>query len=232
MAQTGTHFTLTQCTGGLNADTMIVAGNTYTFVSGSPSSTEIQVAGEGVNATATNIASRCTTDKTALGLASATANTNVVTMVVDPAGAAGNSKVLTVDGTRVTKVQFVGGQGAGGITGTVTVHGTDMLGATITSAVTVATASALTYDTVKAFATVTSVTGTLTGAETGNTLSLGFGPALGLPRASQTSGVIKETFNGAHQSSLGTLSTAHDTYTPNGTLDGAKAVEILCMVSY
>jgi hypothetical protein len=231
MSQTNAHFTLTQCTGGVTADTLTVAGTTYTFVASGPGAGVI-VKGGNVNDTATAIAARLTTDVTALGLTSATANTNVVSMVVNPAGSAGNSKVLTVDGTRVTKVAFAGGEDAGGVTSTVTVHGTDMLGAVQTEEVTVATTSNLRYDTLKAFATVTGITGTLAGAEAGNTLSLGFGPALGLPRVSQSSGVIKETFNGAHQSTVGTLSSAKDTYTPTGSLDGAKAVEILCMVAY
>lgn len=94
--------------GNGDSDTLTVAGTTYMFVSDTPEEDEIEIGGT-INATAAAIAAKLTADKTTLGLTSAIATQNVVAMIVSPSGVAGNSKILTTDGTRITKVAFSGG---------------------------------------------------------------------------------------------------------------------------
>lgn len=225
MAQVGTDFTLTQVSGGVDPDTLVVAGNTYTFVASDPSSSQI-AKGANVNGCATNIAARLTADKTALGLSSATASTATVTMTVTPAGEAGDAKVLTVDGTRITKIQFTGGGDAGDVTGTLVITGKDPVGANLTASIPVNTGTSLVYTTAVAFSKVTSVTGTLVNCQNGNTLAVGTGPAFAIPITTAAVTVVREVFNGVASSSLGTLSRDNKLYTPNATPDGSKPLEV------
>jgi hypothetical protein len=112
--------------------------------------------------------------------------------------------------------------------GTVTIVGLDQNGVGISDVLTFTAAGAQT--TVKAFSKIVSATwalvsGTVTG--TSDTISLGAGASLGLPAAPGAlyGRLIKGTFDGADD--LGTFSSTYGLYVPAGTMDGAKAVEVL-----
>lgn len=115
------------------------------------------------------------------------------------------------------------------ITGaTVTIVGIDQNGIGITDVLTFTGAG--TVNGVKAFAKITSATWALvsgTVTATDDKIALGAGPALGLPAAPNViyGSLIKGTFNGGNEA--GTFSAAYGLYTPAGTMDGAKAVEVL-----
>jgi hypothetical protein len=229
MSQTGTNLTIVAMSGGVSADTLAVDGDVYTFVSSGPAAHKI-VVGANQNDTATAIAARLTTDKAALGLTSATASTDTVTMTVTPVGTAGNSKVLTVDGTRMTKVQFVGG--LDGIVGAVTVAGHDMEGEVLTEVLNVNTSTTLTWNTLAAFSDLTSVKATVTGITGASRLSLGVHTYLGLSHDVGSGAVKREVLDGVAATTLGTLDATNNTYLPNKTLDGAKVLELWYMGSF
>lgn len=117
----------------------------------------------------------------------------------------------------------------GSITGaTVTVVGFDQNGVAITDTLTFTAAG--TVDGVKAFAKVTSATWALTGGtvtDTDDKIALGYGPALGLSAAPGAiyDRKVKSAFDGGDEA--GTFSTTYGLYTPTGTMNGAKAVEVL-----
>lgn len=227
--QVGDAFTLVQTSGGVDADTITVGPTTYTFVTSGATGAQIN-RGANQAATATNIAAKFTTDKTTLGLTSATADDVDVDMVVTPVGADGNDKTLTVDGTRITKVQFTGG--IDGIVGNVTVAGHNARLEDISEVVAVDTDVTLTYNTAKAFSNVTAVTATLTGCDGSSTLSLGVGTAIGLAGTVPANGVKREALDGVAATTLGTLDATNDTYIPNLTLNGAKALEVWYLSTY
>lgn len=114
------------------------------------------------------------------------------------------------------------------ITGaTVTIVGVDQNGVGISDTLTFTAAGAKT--TVKAFAHITSATwalvsGTVTGSS--DTISLGAGASLGLvaPPGAIYEKLIKAGFDGADD--VGTFSKTYGLYTPAGTMNGAKAVEV------
>jgi len=116
------------------------------------------------------------------------------------------------------------------LTGYVTVVGVDQNGVGISDVLTISTpAASTTVDGVKAFAKITSATwtkvlGTVTA--TNDKVAVGVGPALGLPAAPDAiyDKLIKGTFDGADD--LGTFSKTYGLYTPAGTMNGAKAVEV------
>ena len=115
------------------------------------------------------------------------------------------------------------------ITGaTVTVVGIDQNGIGITDVLTFTGAG--TVNGVKAFAKITSATWALVSGvvtATDDKIALGAGPALGLSAAPNViyGNLIKGTFNGGNEA--GTFSATYGLYTPAGTMDGAKAVEVL-----
>jgi hypothetical protein len=111
---------------------------------------------------------------------------------------------------------------------TVTIFGLDQNGVGISDVLTFTAAGAKT--TVKAFAKVISatwalVTGTVT--NTSDTISIGYGASLGLPAAPNAiyERLVKAEFDGADD--LGTFSKTYGLYVPAGTMDAAKAVEVL-----
>ncbi|MCK9599829.1 MAG: hypothetical protein M0R06_12370 [Sphaerochaeta sp.] len=114
------------------------------------------------------------------------------------------------------------------ITGaTVTIFGLDQNGEGISDVLTFTGAG--TVDGVKAFSKITSATWALTAGTvttTDDTIALGYGPALGLPAAPGVvyDRLIKGTFDGGDEA--GTFSSTYGLYTPAGTMDGAKAVEV------
>jgi hypothetical protein len=114
------------------------------------------------------------------------------------------------------------------ITGaTVTIVGLDQNGIGITDTLTFTAAG--TVDGVKAFAKVTSATWALvsgTVTTTDDTIAIGYGPALGLIAAPGAvyDRKIKSSFDGGDEA--GTFSTTYGLYTPTGTMDGAKAIEV------
>lgn len=116
--------------------------------------------------------------------------------------------------------------------GTVTIVGIDQNGVGITDVIAVTGAGSFTG--VKAFAKVTSATWALvsgTVTNTSDTVAIGFGPALGLPAAPGATykRLIKAAFDDADD--LGTFSATYGLYTPAGTMNGAKLVEVTFLFS-
>lgn len=112
--------------------------------------------------------------------------------------------------------------------GTVTIFGLDQNGEGISDVLTFTAAG--TVNGVKAFSKITSATWALTGGTvtaSDDKIALGAGPALGLRAAPEAiyDRLIKGTFDGADD--LGTFSKTYGLYTPAGTMNGAKAVEVL-----
>jgi hypothetical protein len=94
-----------------NADDQLIVGSkTYTFKVTATLATHIQI-GDDIETTATNIANRINTDTAATGCTAVPHPTTVVLTVNTP-GTAGNSKVLTTDGTRLSDTNFSGGDDA------------------------------------------------------------------------------------------------------------------------
>jgi len=91
-------------------DTLVVGGKTYTFKVTPTLSTHIAI-GDDIETTATNIAAKINTD-TATTLCTADPAPADVALTANTAGTAGNSITLTVDGTRLTKTAFAGGDAA------------------------------------------------------------------------------------------------------------------------
>lgn len=116
------------------------------------------------------------------------------------------------------------------LTGTVTIVGIDQNGKGITEVFSVTAAAASTaVNGTKAFAHVTSATwaigdGTVTA--TNDKIAVGVGPALGLPASPNGiyENLVKGTFDGADDA--GTFSATYGTYTPAGTMNGAKEVAV------
>ncbi len=121
----------------------------------------------------------------------------------------------------------------GTITGaTVTVVGIDQNGVGITDVLTITAAGA--KNGAKAFAKITSATwalvsGTVTASS--DTIALGAGPAIGLPAAPGATydRLIKAAFDDADD--LGTFSATYGLYTPAGTMDDAKHLEVTFLFS-
>jgi hypothetical protein len=115
--------------------------------------------------------------------------------------------------------------------GTVTVVGQDQNGEPITEVFTLSTAAAATTITgTLAFSKVVSATwalvgGTVTASD--DTVAIGIGAAMGLAAAPGAvyQRLIKATFYGGDEA--GTFSATYGTYTPAGTLNGAKPLEVL-----
>lgn len=109
----------------------------------------------------------------------------------------------------------------------VTIHGLDQNGEGITDTLTFTAAG--TVDGVKAFAKITDATITTTGVVTAadDKIALGYGPALGLSAAPGAiyARLVKGNFDGADEA--GTFSGTYGLYTPAGTMNGSKAVEVL-----
>lgn len=111
---------------------------------------------------------------------------------------------------------------------TLTIFGQDQNGVPISDVLTFSAAGS--QYTVKAFSKVTSVTWALvsgTVTTTSDTIALGYGTKLGLIAAPNAvyDRLIKAEFNGADDA--GTFSATYGLYTPAGTLDGAKPLEIM-----
>ena len=127
---------------------------------------------------------------------------------------------------------FVTNAAGDAIVGTVTIVGIDQNGVGITEVISITAAGA--KNGVKAFAKITSATfakisGTLTGSS--DTIALGFGPAIGLPAApgAKYDRLIKAAFDDADD--LGTFDATYGLYTPAGTMNGAKLLEVTFLFS-
>jgi hypothetical protein len=143
-----------------------------------------------------------------------TANMKVGTYTVDASPDV--PRVITVTHTAV---------GAADTLGTITVEGTDSAGAVISEVIT--PLSGTTATGLKAFATVTSVTGSGWSIAEGNdTIIVGTGPALGLPEVvavSATNAIAKFNFVDEAVSAVGThADVANTTVTLTSALDGSK----------
>lgn len=114
---------------------------------------------------------------------------------------------------------------------TVTVTGTNIFGATITEGLSVTADQAGTSTGAKAFRSISQVSVPAQDGA-GCTYSIGVGNALGLKRCMEKAGhLLMSTFNGVYESTRATCVADNDeveknTCTINGTLDGAKDVEI------
>lgn len=91
-------------------ETLTVGSKTYTFKVTATTNLHIQI-GVDKETTATNIATRINTD-TASTLCTAVPGPADVALTANTGGTAGNSNTLTVDGTHLTKTQFVNGEAA------------------------------------------------------------------------------------------------------------------------
>jgi len=91
-------------------DTLVVGGKIYTFKVTATTNLHIQL-GVDKETTATNIATRINTDTTST-LCTGVPGPADVELTANTGGTAGNSITLTVDGTRLTKTQFVNGEAA------------------------------------------------------------------------------------------------------------------------
>lgn len=160
----------------------------------------------------------------------ANANAGACTIVSDVSISTLTAGALTIaaqpDYPRTLRVVITDANGT--ITGgTVTIVGLDQNGVGITDIITVTGAG--TFEGAKAFSKVTSATWALTGGTvttTSDKVAVGVSGKLGLPAAphAKYKRLIKGTFNGADD--LGTFSATYGLYTPAGTMDGAKAVEV------
>lgn len=121
----------------------------------------------------------------------------------------------------------------------VTFDGYDQYGRRITETLAVtATGTSKTADGKKAFKSLSSVAITSASDATANTLNAGFGDALGLSYRVAPGGFLQGVFDGTKEGTQGTFVNAdastpsattgdpRGTYDPNGTLDGAKKVEV------
>jgi hypothetical protein len=95
-------------------DTLVVGSKTYTFKVTATTNLHIQI-GVDKETTATNIANRINLD-TADTLCTAVAAPADVALTANTGGTAGNSIALTVDGTRLTRTAFAGGEAADALT--------------------------------------------------------------------------------------------------------------------
>lgn len=120
---------------------------------------------------------------------------------------------------------------------TALVTGKDQYGQTMSELFTItATGTSKTANGLKAFKSITTVALTSASNATANTAGLGFGNVLGLSARVALGGFVQGTFNGVKEATQGTFVDAvataattttgdiRGTYTPNGTLDGAKRV--------
>lgn len=115
------------------------------------------------------------------------------------------------------------------ITGLVlTINGVDQNGVGIQDTITFTQQGSTSKNGTKAFAHVTSISSLAAGTlDAGSDkIAVGYGPALGLKGAQNClyDELIKGTFNGGDEA--GTFSKTYGLYTPAGTMDGAKAVEV------
>jgi len=163
----------------------------------------------------------------------ANANAGACTIVTDVALDTLSAGVLTIaaqpDYPRTLRIVLTDAATTD-LTGTVTVVGQDQNGVGISEVFTVSTpAASTTVNGTKAFSKVTSATwALLTGTVTASNdkVAVGVGPALGLPASpgAEYERLVKGTFDGADD--LGTFSKTYGIYTPAGTMNGAKAVEV------
>lgn len=124
-----------------------------------------------------------------------------------------------------------GGTTADCAAGNITVTGTNILGAVISEAIAITANQAGTSSGAKAFASVTSVSIPVQDGA-GCTYAVGVGDVLGLKRCMDKAGhVVMAVFNGAYEGTRPTCLADADeveknTCDINGTLDGAKDVEL------
>jgi len=160
----------------------------------------------------------------------AAANAGACTLVSDVAISGTTAQTLTVaaqnDYPRTVRV-WITDANASLTSVVVTVTGIDQNGVGITDTITCTAAGAT--NGAKAFAYITSISSLATGTlDAGSDkIAVGYGPALGLQAAPNAlySRLIKGTFDGGDEA--GTFSTTYGLYTPAGTMDGKKAVEVL-----
>lgn len=162
--------------------------------------------------------------------AAATGNCPYVTTAVISDIAAGGALTVAAqpDYPRTLRVHLVNAAGTN-LVGTVTVVGIDQNGNGITDII-IFSGATHSVDGVKAFAKITSATYALTSGTvttTDDTIALGPGPAIGLPAAPGAiyDRLIKAAFDDADD--LGTFSKTYGIYTPAGTMDDAKHLEVL-----
>lgn len=156
--------------------------------------------------------------------ASSSATTNVTTFAHQPDVA----RVLTAT---------PGGTTANVAAGNVVITGLDILGHSITDTLAITSTQSTTTTGTKAFASVSSIVLPQSGG-TGVTFSVGVANALGLKRCMDAAGDLAwAMFNSAFESTRGTaVANATDeslnTYTPNGTLDGTKNVDVFFVQNF
>ena len=163
----------------------------------------------------------------------ANANAGACTIVTDVAISTLTGGALTIaaqpDYPRTMKIVLTDAATTD-LTGTVTIVGIDQNGVGISDVLSVTAAAASTaVNGVKAFAHVTGATwATVSGTVTASNdkIAVGVGPALGLPGAPNCiyEGLVKGTFDGADEA--GTFNATYGTYTPAGTMNGAKEVAV------
>ena len=120
---------------------------------------------------------------------------------------------------------------------TILIVGRDQYGQAMSELLTItATGTSKTANGKKAFKQITRIDLISAGDSTSNTVGIGFGNVLGLSARPVAGGFIQGTFNGTKEATQGTFVDAdvttattttgdvRGTYTPNGTLDGAKRV--------
>lgn len=165
---------------------------------------------------------------------SATTAGQIVTDVALSSLTAGAFTILAQpDYPRTIRAYFTDG-GSTILTGTVTVVGVDQNGDGIQDVIAITPVTGG-RNGVKAFSWVTSITWNLltgTVTTTSDTMAIGWGPALGLPGAPGCTYIrlLKGIFDGGHEA--GTFNATYGTYTPVGTMNAAKAVEVTYLYKY
>lgn len=174
-----------------------------------------------------SLAGLSTFDIPAVAAASAGACTIVTEVAISGLSAGALTIAAQPDYARTLKLILTDANAS--ITGaTVLISGVDANGEVVEETVTLTGAGS--FYSVNAYAKVTAATWTLvSGAVTNmsDTIAIGYGPKLGLNAAPGAiyQKLIKGNFNGADEA--GTFDATYGTYTPAGTLNGAKPVEVL-----
>lgn len=122
----------------------------------------------------------------------------------------------------------------------VVVNGTSITGKAISDTLTFAADASTAQTSVKAFKTVTSIVwpANCESGGFGATWIVGVGSALGVKRCTKNAGsYVFSTFDGAYETTRGTFVSDASTlcknlFTPNGTMNGAKDVEVYYVQNY
>ena len=166
-----------------------------------------------------------------IAAADAVASSNTAVHAAITLGVAGADVTTLITSPATPRVIRIKGSQAG-LLGNVVITGTNFNGDAITE--TIAANEAAAVDGVKAFATVTKITVPAKTGVSGDTISVGFGPALGLPYKLARNTVFRTYLNDTLEATAPTVTTSatvleNNTITLNSTLN-ASQIDVYLMV--